>query len=65
MHLASHRLPFGGVGQSGMGAYHGRQSFETFTHYRSIVDTSTKIDLSIRYRPYTPAKFWLLRRFLR
>lgn len=65
VHLASPRLPFGGVGQSGMGAYHGRQSFETFTHYRSIVDTSTKIDLPIRYRPYTPAKFWLLRRFLK
>lgn len=64
VHLASPRLPFGGVGQSGMGAYHGRQSFDTFTHYRSIVETSTKIDLPIRYRPYTPAKFWLLRRFL-
>lgn len=65
VHLASHRLPFGGVGQSGMGAYHGRQSFEIFTHYRSIVDASTKIDLPIRYRPYTPAKFWTLRRFLK
>ena len=64
VHLTTPHLPFGGVGQSGMGAYHGRQSFETFTHYRSIVDTSTKIDLPVRYRPYTPAKFWLLRRFL-
>lgn len=64
VHLASSRLPFGGVGESGMGAYHGRYSFETFTHTKSILDKSTGMDLSMRYHPYTAGKQRLIRKFL-
>ncbi len=65
IHLATSELPFGGVGQSGLGSYHGRQSFETFSHHRSIVKKHNFIDLPIRYRPYTPQKEKMLRKFLK
>jgi len=44
-------LPFGGLGQSGVGAYHGRASFDAFTHYRSVLKRSLAIDLPLRYPP--------------
>ncbi len=65
IHLATPHMGFGGVGQSGMGSYHGKRSFDTFTHYRSIVRKSTWLDLPFRYFPYTERKFGLIRRFLR
>ena len=65
IHLATSRMGFGGVGNSGMGSYHGRQSFDTFSHRKSIVQKSTLVDLPIRYAPYTPSKSKLLRLFLR
>ena len=65
MHLANPRLPFGGVGNSGMGSYHGRQSFETFSHTKSLVQSSTRLDLPVRYAPYTEAQDKLIRRFLK
>ena len=46
------RLPFGGVGPSGMGAYHGKASFDTFTHYRSVMRQTNLFDLTLRYPPY-------------
>lgn len=52
MHIANSSLPFGGVGMSGMGSYHGKLSFDAFTHYRAVVSTTTKIDLPFRYMPY-------------
>ena len=52
MHIANENLPFGGVGNSGMGRYHKRESFEAFSHTRSIVATCTWLDLPIRYMPY-------------
>ena len=52
MHIANENLPFGGVGNSGMGRYHDKDSFEAFTHTRSIVSTGTWIDLPFRYMPY-------------
>lgn len=52
MHVVSTALPFGGVGESGMGAYHGKASFETFTHKKSALKKSLLIDLPIRYAPY-------------
>ncbi|NLO10683.1 MAG: aldehyde dehydrogenase [Clostridiales bacterium] len=64
MHLANPRLPFGGVGASGMGSYHGRRSFETFSHYRSIFRQSTKIDIPLRYMPYTDGKFKIIKKVL-
>jgi aldehyde dehydrogenase (NAD+) len=52
MHVANAHLPFGGVGESGMGAYHGKHSFDTFSHQRSILKTSSWLDIPLRYAPY-------------
>ncbi|HPE15396.1 MAG TPA: aldehyde dehydrogenase [Oscillospiraceae bacterium] len=65
VHVASSRLPFGGVGASGMGAYHGKSSFDTFTHYKSIVKKAGRRDLPLRYPPYTERNFRRLKQFLR
>lgn len=65
IHLANPLMGFGGVGHSGMGSYHGKLSFDTFTHYRSIVRKSTWIDLPVRYHPYTEKKLKMLRRLLK
>lgn len=65
IHLATSRMGFGGVGSSGMGSYHGRKSYETFSHEKSIVKKSMKVDLPIRYQPYGMWKEKLLRLFLR
>lgn len=65
IHLATTRMPFGGVGGSGMGSYHGKKSFETFTHARSIVKKSTWLDLPMRYHPYSEKKHNLIRKFMR
>lgn len=63
MHLVTHKLPFGGVGDSGMGGYHGKYGFDTFTHYKSVVNKSTSLDLPLRYPPYDK-KLAAARRFL-
>lgn len=52
IHLANNRLPFGGVGNSGMGAYHGKLSFDIFSHKKAIVKKGTWLDLPMRYAPY-------------
>lgn len=52
IHIANERVPFGGVGNSGMGRYHGKASFEAFSHQRSVVTTPTSVDLPFRYMPY-------------
>ena len=52
IHLATSEMGFGGVGESGMGAYHGRAGFEAFTHEKSIVNKKTWLDLPMRYQPY-------------
>lgn len=52
MHIANNNMPFGGVGESGMGAYHGHRSFLTFSHQRSVLKSSTFMDLPMRYAPY-------------
>ena len=57
MHIANENLPFGGVGQSGMSAYHGKESFKVFSHYRAVVTTTTRLDLPFRYMPYKFFKF--------
>jgi aldehyde dehydrogenase (NAD+) len=63
-HLANSNLPFGGVGPSGMGAYHGRDSFETFSHRKSVVRKSTRVDPKIAYPPYTKLKTQILKRLM-
>ena len=65
IHLATSEMPFGGFGESGMGSYHGKTGFDTFTHYKSIVDKKTWIDLPMRYRPYQKWKKQLLHIFLK
>lgn len=59
VHPANPHLPFGGIGASGMGSYHGEKSFSTFTHYKSIYRQFTRIDLPIRYPPYAGKLRWL------
>jgi aldehyde dehydrogenase (NAD+) len=56
MQIASPYLPYGGVGMSGMGRYHGRKSFETFSNMRSVLVKSNLIDIPIRYPPYNKFK---------
>ncbi len=65
IHLATSKMGFGGVGNSGMGAYHGRTGFDTFSHHKSIVDKKNWIDLPMRYQPYRPAHGKLIRKFLK
>ena len=65
IHLATSAMGFGGVGESGMGAYHGKTGFDTFSHYKSIVDKKTWIDLNMRYRPYTRSGEAMIRKFLK
>ncbi|MBF0362838.1 MAG: aldehyde dehydrogenase [Oligoflexia bacterium] len=65
MHLLSNHLPFGGIGNSGIGSYHGKKSFDTFTHYKSILKKSLWPDLKLKYPPYKKSYMLLLRLFLR
>ncbi len=52
IHFGNHRLPFGGVGHSGIGSYHGKRSFDTFSHHKSIVNKANWLDIPMRYAPY-------------
>lgn len=66
IHLATSEMGFGGVGESGMGAYHGKTGFDAFSHQKSIVDKKTWLDLPMRYQPYTSKLYRkLLQIFLR
>ena len=66
IHLATAHMGFGGVGESGMGSYHGKVGFDTFSHKKSIVDKKTWIDLPMRYQPYDRGlNARLLRMFLK
>lgn len=65
IHIATPNLGFGGLKQSGIGAYHGKIGFDTFTHYKSIVDKKTWLDLPMRYQPYNKFKQFLIKMFLR
>ena len=65
IHLATSEMGFGGFGESGMGAYHGKAGFETFSHYKSIVDKKTWLDLPMRYQPYGRLKLKMVKSFLK
>ena len=65
IHLATSEMPFGGVRESGMGGYHGKSGFDSFSHYTSIVDKKTWMDLPMRYRPYTEKNRRLINFFLK
>lgn len=65
IHLTNKKLGFGGVGNSGIGEYHGKFSFDTFSHYKSIIKKSNHIDLPVRYHPYSKMKEKLIRMFMK
>ncbi len=56
VHMSNNHMGFGGVGNSGMGAYHGKVGFDTFTHYKSVMKHGTWLDPTVRYPPFTPVK---------
>ena len=62
LHISNPNLPFGGVGESGMGAYHGKIGFDTMSHRRAVLERTTKIDPSLMYPPYTVKKEKLIRK---
>ena len=64
LQVSNHYMPFGGVGSSGIGSYHGKFGFDTFSHKKSIVWSKTMIDLPIRYAPFSPLKFRMLKKIL-
>lgn len=65
IHLATSEMGFGGFGESGMGSYHGKNGFRTFSHYKSIVDKKIWLDLPMRYQPYKKLNEKLIHMFLR
>ena len=64
LHLAVPDLPFGGVGESGMGSYHGKAGFDTFSHAKPVLDKPTRPDPALMYPPYTSTKQKIIRKFL-
>jgi aldehyde dehydrogenase (NAD+) len=64
MHIANPHLPFGGVGESGIGAYHGERGFKAFSHEKSIVERSVLFEPNLKYSPLTKTKFWLIRKLM-
>ena len=64
-HIINPNLPFGGVGSAGMGAYHGKYSFETFSHHRSILKKSTKVKMTLTYPPFTKEKLKKIKKVLK
>ena len=64
-HLGDPKLPFGGIGASGIGAYHGEHSFVTFSHMKGILKTGNFLDPSVKYPPYNETKFGIFRKMLR
>jgi aldehyde dehydrogenase (NAD+) len=65
MHLLPPDLPFGGVGDSGMGAYHGKSGFDAFSHRKSVLTKPTRPDLKMLYPPYRRVSEWIIRKILR
>ena len=64
MHATVDALPFGGIGESGMGAYHGQSTFDTFSHMKPVLKKPFMFDPSILYPPYTEGKQKLIRKLL-
>ncbi|MBO5394852.1 MAG: aldehyde dehydrogenase [Clostridia bacterium] len=65
IHIATSNMGFGGLRESGIGSYHGKAGFDSFTHYKSIVDKKTWLDLPMRYQPHTKIKYSLIKKFLK
>ena len=65
MQITNSNLPFGGVGESGLGAYHGEDGFKTFSHYKSILEKPTWIELNLKYFPHTIKKLKIIKFLLK
>ena len=65
MHVANSNLPFGGIGYSGIGAYHGKHSFDLFSKEKGYIKKTTKFDPKLAYPPYTSFKEKLIKKFLK
>lgn len=65
MHISNNNLPFGGVGESGIGSYRGKFGFRTFTHYKSILDKPTGFELNLKYSPHTKSKAKWINRMMK
>ena len=65
MHITNSNLPFGGVGFSGMGSYHGEAGFKTFSHYKSILHKANWLELPIKYSPISDKKLWWIKQFFK
>ena len=65
MHITNGHMPFGGVGDSGIGRYHGQEGFRAFSHYKSVVDKGFGADVALRYPPYTQEKLAMMEAFFR
>ncbi len=65
IHLATNEMGFGGVGESGMGSYHGKAGFDAFTHYKSVLDKKTWLDMPMRYQPYKSRHLKTVRKLLK
>ena len=65
LHLANSNLPCGGVGNAGMGAYHGEESFRTFSHRKSVLKKSRVLNTTLMYPPYSDKKLMVIKRFLK
>ena len=65
LHLANSNLPFGGVGNAGIGAYHGEESFRTFSHRKSVLKKSRVLNTTLMYPPYSDKKLMVIKRFLK
>lgn len=65
MHISTPKLAFGGIKQSGIGAYHGKVGFDTFTHYKSILNKKTWFDIPARYQPMSKFKYFIIKMFLK
>jgi aldehyde dehydrogenase (NAD+) len=64
-HITNSKLPFGGIGSSGMGAYHGEAGFRAFTHYKSVIEKSNLLEFPVKYFPHTKAKLWWIKQFFK
>ena len=65
MQVTTTHLPFGGVGQAGFGSYHGKFSFLTFSHQKSYINKSTKIEVAVAYPPYNQAKLKIIKKLMK
>lgn len=65
MHITNSHLPFGGVGTSGIGSYHGEAGFRAFTHYKGVIEKSNWLELPLKYFPHTKTKLWWVKQFFK